>query len=175
MLVSPEVNSAEHLIVGRVGAVHGVHGWLKIFSHTVPRENIVHYLPWQLRMHDGHWKTVALSGMRANEHLIIVQFEGCVNREEARIYTGAEIAVSRTQLPMLAKNEYYWADLLGLDVLTKEKQTLGKVASLLETGSNDVLVVKGEREHLIPYLPGDVVLDINLSKGQIIVDWPADF
>lgn len=90
---------------------------------------------------------------------------------------GAEIAVDRVQLPELAKEEYYWAELIGLEVLNMAGETLGKVDHLLETGANDVLVVKTDdkQERLIPYVKGGVVKEIDLEKGCLRVDWDPDF
>ena len=88
---------------------------------------------------------------------------------------GWDVYISHEQLPTLAQNEYYWADLIGLDVENLEGFQLGKVDSLIETGANDVLVVKGERELAVPFLQGQTVKSIDLAAGKMIVDWDADF
>ena len=88
---------------------------------------------------------------------------------------GREIAVERDQLPELANDEYYWTDLEGLQVRTCAGVTLGRVDHLLATGANDVLVVQGEREHLIPFVLGSVVKAVHLSDGWMEVDWDPDF
>jgi 16S rRNA processing protein RimM len=102
---------------------------------------------------------------------VIIKLAGINTPEEARLLTGKLIAITRSQLPALDQNEYYWSDLIGLTVVNKDGTVYGKVAYLIETGSNDVLVVKGDKEHAIPYLYGSVVLNVDLEKQQILVDW----
>jgi 16S rRNA processing protein RimM len=107
---------------------------------------------------------------------LIAQFEGYTDRDQAAQLNGAEIVVPRATLPKPKKDEYYWSDLIGLRVLNREEIELGVVDHLLETGANDVLVVKGaEKEHLVPWVPGPYILDVNLAEGVIRVDWDADF
>ena len=115
-----------------------------------------------------------LDGRRHGKGLVAM-LEGWENREAGRSLLGVQIAVDRSQLPALAPGEYYWADLIGLRVVNRNAVELGRVDSLMETGSNDVLVVRDDRERLIPYVPGDVVLDIDLASGLIRVDWDPDF
>lgn len=89
---------------------------------------------------------------------------------------GADIAVKRSQLSgSMESGEYYWTDLKGLTVINREGVSLGQVDYLFETGSNDVMVLKGERERLVPYIWQQVVLDVDFLKGQMIVDWDMDF
>lgn len=108
---------------------------------------------------------------RAHGNTIIVKLADLNTPEAARLLTGIEIAIKRTQLPTLEKNEYYWSDLIGLTVINKNGEVLGKVIYLIATGSNDVLIVKGENEHAIPYFFGEVVLSVDLAKQEIQVDW----
>ncbi len=104
----------------------------------------------------------------------MVKLPGCDNRDQAKQYTNQEIYISQGQLETLAPDDYYWSDLIGLEVINQEGAVLGVIDSLLATGANDVMVVKGEREHLIPYIENSV-LDIDLSKKQVTVDWDPDF
>ena len=87
---------------------------------------------------------------------------------------GADVAVHRRQLPAAEAGRYYWVDLIGLSVVNREGIALGTVIALMETGANDVLVVQGERERLIPFVLGRVVLDVDLEAGVIEVDWLPD-
>jgi len=170
----------QRVIIGRVSTVYGVKGWLKVFSHTDPRENIFQYSPWYIRI-GGQWKLVDIAETKVNGKHLIAHIKGCDDREIAREYTGCDIAISREKLPELDEGEYYWSELLGLSVVTVEGLLLGNVQKLLETGANDVLVVRAsddsidDRERLIPYLPEQVVCSINLGDKQIIVDWNAEF
>lgn len=106
---------------------------------------------------------------------IIARLEGITDRDTATQMMQADIAVERQQLPATAKDEFYWADLEGLQVVTETGVELGTVSHLLETGANDVLVVEGERQRLIPYVRGDVVQHIDLAEGKMIVAWDPEF
>ena len=104
----------------------------------------------------------------------------CPDRDSATALVGREIAVTRQQLPALDEGDYYWRDLLGLQVINLDDVTLGTVANLMETGANDVLVVEshsdGERqERLIPYIREQVIRHVDLEQGVIRVDWDPDF
>ncbi len=162
------------VVVGRIAGVYGVRGWVKIISHTDPIDNIFEYSPWQV-MVKGQWREWLADDGRAHGKGIIAHLQGLDDREQARELTGSDIAIRRSQLPPPAPGEYYWADLVGLAVITVDGVGLGTVDHLLETGANDVLVVKGDRERLIPYLPDAVVKDIDLALGVIRVDWSPEF
>lgn len=170
-----EAQDADQLVVvGQVSGLFGVKGWLKIFAYTDPRENILQYDPWYLRVADG-WRQVSLAEGQRHGKTIIARLAGCTDRDEAAVWVGHDIAVRREQLPELAQDEYYWSDLEGLQVVTTSGVALGKVAYLIETGANDVLVVQGERERLIPFVRPDVVVEIDLGEGLLRVDWDPEF
>jgi 16S rRNA processing protein RimM len=157
--------------VGKIGSTYGVRGWMKIRSYTEYGDSILDYTPWYLSKDENEWREVQIEEGRMHNDRVIVKFKGIDNPEEAALLTGHFIGITRAQLPELEKNEFYWSDLEGLTVINQHGDVLGKVIYLIETGSNDVLVVKGEREHAIPYLPGDVVLSVDLEKKEIHVDW----
>lgn len=172
--------SADDLIVmGKIGAVHGVRGEVKIHSFTEPMENLFDYQQWFLRR-DGEIKQVRLSDARFQGKGLVAKIEGVQDRELARTYTGFEICVPRSELPPLEEGEYYWHQLVGLEVINRQQQLLGKVSHLLETGANDVLVVRPSagsldgRERLLPYTD-NCVEQVDLVRGQIVVEWDADF
>jgi len=162
---------AEMVTVGRIAGLHGVRGWVKVYSYTEPRENILTYSPWYLRR-EGRWQAHALAGGRRQGKGVTAHLEGFDERDAAAALMGVEIAVRRDQLPATAANEYYWSDLIGLEVVDASGAALGRVDHLLETGANDVLVVReGELERLIPYVPQVVVRRVDLAAGRIEVDW----
>lgn len=165
--------------MGRVAGLFGVRGWLKIVSYTAPVENILHYRPWYLRAADAApdapWVEQTVAEGRHHGKGVIVRFAAHHDRDAAQRVLGAEIAVRRDQLPALDAGEYYWADLVGLKVVTLEGVELGVVDHLMETGANDVLVVKGERERLIPYIPGEVVREVDRAHAVLRVDWDPEF
>lgn len=173
--------------VGRIGAPYGVRGWLKVQSFTAPPEQLIHYQPWYLRQRGG-LMPVTLVDHKWHSGNLVVALEGVDDRDQAKALGQLEIAVAVTQFPPLPAGEYYWHQLQGLAVTSHYQGQLfplGKVVRLLETGANDVLVVKGNsrdperpsidnRERLIPYLPDQVILNIDLAAG-ITVDWDPAF
>lgn len=158
---------------GHVTGVHGIRGWIKVFSNTIPREQITSFTPWLLDI-NGELIEFKVKGKKQGK-LIVAHLNGCDDRNRALEYVNAKIYISKSQLPVLDKGDYYWDDLEGLSVETAEGELLGKVDHLLETGANDVLVVKGEHEYLIPFVQNDIVLDVDLERGVMRVNWQADY
>lgn len=159
-----------YVTVGRVGSPYGVRGWLKVQPYTESDTSLLEYSPWYIAKQDS-WEILAIEDKKTHGNGIIIKLTGIESPEEARLLTGKLIAVLRSQLPHLKKDEYYWSDLEGLTVINKHGDILGTVIYLMETGANDVLVVKGTKEHAIPYLPGSVILSVDLIKKEIHVDW----
>ncbi len=161
--------------LGRISGLHGVQGWVKIFSDTQPRKNILGYNPVYLKQ-SGRWVEHQLETGRTQGSTLVAKLNGCNDRESARLLMGADIAVKRSQLSQaMEESEFYWTDLEGLTVVNQEGINLGRVKYLFETGSNDVLVVAGDRERLIPYIWQQVVLEVDLPNRQMTVDWDAEF
>ncbi len=168
----------EYVVVAKIGAPYGVRGWVKIFSFTEQVDALLDYDPWYFRAAsaDGkHWAIAPVTEAKTHGKGLVAKFKGCDDRDAAARLNGQEIVIRQDQLPPTAEGEYYWKDLQGLEVLTTEGVSLGKVDHLLETGANDVLVVKGERERLIPYVTGPIVKNVDLGAGILHVDWDADF
>lgn len=162
--------SAQPVLLGRVSGVFGVEGWVKLYSYTEPREAILGYEDCLL-LQDGAWQ--ALRWQRGKRHgkTVIARIEGVDDRDAAENLVGADIGIWREDLPEAGGESFYWADLEGLTVVNTDGDTLGVVASLMATGANDVLVVKGDREILIPFVTGQYVLGVDLADGVIRVDW----
>lgn len=166
---------SEYIVVGRISGLYGVRGWVKVYSYTQPRASILNYSPWHLSM-GGEWRAVTLENGRSHGKGIVTKLEGCDDREAAAALMNTTVAIRRDQLPQAAPGEYYWADLQGLRVHNLAGVDLGVVSHLLETGANDVLVVKqGNTERLIPFVQGQYVTDIDLDRGEMTVDWDPDF
>ena len=160
------------MALGYISAVHGIKGWVKVHSWTRPLEAILEYQPWLL----GEDKTpVKIVDGRKQGKGVVALLPGFQNREQAVTLVGTQIFVRRDQLPATQADEYYWSDLEGLDVHTTEGQVLGRVEKLMETGANDVLVVCGNRAHLIPFIQGQYVKRVDLEAGLIEVDWDPEF
>jgi 16S rRNA processing protein RimM len=167
------VTERNPVVLGRVAGVYGVKGWIKVHSYTEPREAILDYTDWLLlRKHDQ--QAVRLAEGKRHGKTIIARFDGVDTRDDAASYVGDDVAVPRERLPDTAQDEFYWADLEGLQVVHSDGRVLGKVAYLLATGANDVLVVEGDHEILIPFVRGRFIKDVDLAAGVISVDWEWD-
>lgn len=162
---------AEYIVVGKIGSTYGIQGWLKVFSFTEVMADILDYSPWYLEDGEG-WKCIEIKAGREHGKSLVAHFSGFNTPEHARVLTGKKIAIKRSQLPALPTDEYYWTDLEGLMVIDQHGNELGRILYMLETGSNDVLVIKNQgKEHAIPYLPGTVVTSIDLAQQVMHVDW----
>jgi 16S rRNA processing protein RimM len=160
------------LVVGRVQAAFAVRGWLKVHSYTRPRGNLLHYRKWWVRRQD-RWLAHEVTDWKQHGNSLLVKLAGIADRNAALECIGSLIAIPRAALPAAEPGEYYWADLIGLRVRTREGTELGRVAALLETGAHDVLVVRDGSQTLIPFVPGVYVLAVDLAGGAITVDWPS--
>lgn len=169
--------------VGRIASVFGVKGWLKVNSSTEPKENIVSYSPWLVKTRHGV-KEFEIDDYQFKGENLIVHFNGIDNPEDAAQYTLANIAIERSQLPELEQSEFYWHQLIGLNVISQydgKEFDLGCVKRLMETGANDVIVVASaeasvdDRERLIPYAPGEYILAVDIDAGEIRVNWDPEF
>ena len=168
------MNKATDISVGKVSGVFGIKGWVKIFSYTESRENILKYSPWLLKK-GSETKVLKVVEGNSQGKFLVAQLEGVSDRDQAAALMGWEIFIKAEQLPKARKGEYYWSDLIGLTVKTTLGVELGVVDSLLETGANDVVIVTGERDRVIPFLQNETIIEINLDLGLMIVDWDPDF
>ena len=161
------------MILGRISGLFGVKGWVKVYSYTEPREAVLDYDRWLLSGKNGWQEATVAEGQRHGK-TVIVRITGYDDRDQAVGLIGTEIGVPRDELPEADSDHYYWSDLEGLSVVHRDGTELGKVDHLLETGANDVMVVRGETERLVPFVMDKVVLGVDLAKGEIRVDWEWD-
>jgi 16S rRNA processing protein RimM len=168
---------SEPVILGRISGLYGVKGWVRVFSYTEPREALLGYRSWLLRAEDG-WREQAVAEGRKQGKSLVVRLGRTEDREAAAEWIGADIAVARESMPPAGEGEFYWADLEGLEVRRRDGRILGRVAHMLATGANDVLVVQGEgepnQEILIPFVPEMYILRVDVVEGVIDVDWEWD-
>lgn len=168
------MRDADLVVMGFVRGAFGVRGWVKVQADTQYADSLFDYPTWWLGR-NGDWKPYTFVDGSAQPKGLVVKFEGIDDREIAAAMRGMQIAIPRDQLPAAADDEYYWIDLIGLDVVNKEDIVLGKVSQLMETGANDVLVVRGETdERLIPFV-SDYIVDVDLAAKRITVDWGLDY
>ena len=163
------------ITVGRLHGAFGVRGELKLESFTDPAQAIGRYQPWQLRDARGNTRSCDSVHVRVGGKGLIATIPGIEDRDAADALHGTEVLVPRSALPPPAPGEYYWVDLEGLRVVNAEGVDFGRVSHLFATGANDVLVVQGERERMLPFVQPDVVRAVDFDAGVVTVDWDADF
>lgn len=161
------------MILGRIAAPYGVKGWVRVVPFTAATGNLLRYRSWWMG-HGERWEERQVAQARVHGAAVVAQLLGCEDRDAAKALRGKEVAVPRAALPAAKENEFYWADLFGLKVVNVFGLELGVVVRIFETGANDVLVVRGERERLIPFVAA-VIQKVDLASGIIRVDWGADY
>jgi len=163
----------ETICVGHIIGAQGVKGWIKVYSDTSPRENILNYSPWQIKTGDL-LRTVEINGRLRGKN-VLAKLAGVEDREQAIELAGTKIYILAEQLPKLDEGEYYWSDLIGLEVESLQAEPLGTIETMMETGANDVMVIQGDRERLIPFVMDAVVRKVDLANKRVIVDWKSDY
>jgi 16S rRNA processing protein RimM len=161
------------ICVGNITGVHGVKGWVKVFSDTSPRENILSYSPWRIA-EGNQMQIVAVSGRLQGKN-VVARVEGIDQRDQAIELIGCKIYILPEQLPQLNEGDYYWSDLIGLEVESLDAEPLGTIETMMETGANDVMVLRGDRERLIPFVMDNVVRLVDLANKRVVVDWNPDY
>jgi 16S rRNA processing protein RimM len=161
------------ITIGYFGSSYGVKGWLKIYALNQPLSNLLNFSKLET-FHQGRWQEIEITEGKTQGKTVVVKLATCDTPEVAKTFSNNPITVSHEQLPKLLPGEYYWADLIGLQVINEQNVRLGSIDHLLETGSNDVMVLTGEKKRLIPYTHF-VVKSVDLINKTMIVDWDPDF
>ncbi|NKQ38967.1 MAG: ribosome maturation factor RimM [Methanosarcinales archaeon] len=168
--------SDEKILVGKINGIYGVKGWVKVFSHTDPRQNILSYSPWLLKI-KGEWQSfnVIKSQVLQGGKLVVAHLDGLNDREIARTFMGTDISIYASQLE--DTDEFYWRDLIDCTVKNQDDVQLGKVIEIVETGVHDVLRVApddSESSTLIPFVFENFIINIDIESKQIIVNWDLE-
>ncbi len=161
------------ICVGHILGAQGIKGWVRVFSNTSPRENILNYSPWLIERGD-ELEPVKVQGRLQGKN-VLARLEGIEDRTRAEELIGCQLYIEPQQLPRLDAGEFYWSDIIGLAVETEAAEPLGVVASMMETGADDVMVVAGDRERLIPFVLDEIVKQVDLDTGKLVVDWSAEY
>lgn len=161
------------ICVGHILGAQGLKGWVRVFSNTSPRENIVKYGPWLIEQGDG-LRSVQVEGRLQGKH-VLARLEGVEDRNQAETLIGCQLFIEPRQLPGLDAGEYYWSDIVGLEVESLAAEPLGVVTSMMETGADDVMVVSDDRERLIPFVMDEIVREVDLEAKRLVVDWSPDY
>ncbi len=157
------------VVIGRFGRVHGIKGFLQVHTFTEPHENIFEYQPWHITI-KKNWCPIKIHQQQMSGGKFLVQIENYMTREEASSLTNLDIAVPRNTLPEL-EDQFYHHDLVGLKVYNSNQTLIGEITEVMTTGGNDVIVVSGEEQILIPFVWDIYVKSIDLDAKQMIVDW----
>lgn len=163
----------ELVVMGRLAAPYGVKGWINVLPDTEYLDGLFDYPVWWVETPQG-WQPFALEDAKVQGDHLVAKLEGIDDRDIAFRLKGKPVAVPREELPEAEDGEYYWSDLAGLAVENLQDVQLGTIEALFETGANDVMVVKGERERLIPFID-QVVKEVDLAAKRMRVDWDAEF
>jgi 16S rRNA processing protein RimM len=161
------------VVMGRIAGAFGIKGWVKVQTFTQSVDSLTDYPTWWVSSASG-WRESKVEETAVHGRGLVAKLAGIDDRDAAALLMGCEIAVPREQLPENAEGEYYWTDLIGLQVVNLRGVRLGSVGKLLETSAQQVLLVEGERERLIPFIES-VVVSVDLAGGSMLVDWDADF
>ncbi len=168
------------IVMGRVIGPHGIKGWLNVKVFTETPDSLLDYSTWWLKTPAG-WQECKVAEAEWRNTGLVARFEGHGDRTAVETLKGFEVGVPRTALPPLEEGEYYWADLIGLQVINTRSEPLGTIAGLTQTGANDVLVVHDKKdassenvERLIPYIES-VVVSVDLANRRLVVDWDLDY
>ena len=161
------------VVMGRIAAPFGIKGWIKVQPFSEDPGTLMDFESW--RVGRGEQQTqYTVEAIQDHSNTLVAKLAGIDDRDAAYALRGQEISVARSDLPPPEENAFYWSDLIGLTVINLEGIELGKVDSLMESGANDLLVVKGARSHLIPFVAA-FVGEVDLAGGTIEVDWGEDY
>ncbi len=161
------------VVLGRIGGTFGVHGWVKVTSFTEPVDNILDYPEWLIGR-EGRWRTIKVEDGRLTGKGVLAKLEGVDSPEAARLESGQDVGVMRSAMPPAAPGEYYWSDLEGLEVSNPAGEHLGRIDHFRSTPAGVLVVVRGEREHWIPFVKERIV-SVDLGAAQVVLDWGADW
>lgn len=161
--------------MGRIAVPYGVKGWVKIQTFTEMLDNLLDYPEWWMSSKTG-WQLCDVEEVGVHGKSVIAKFVGCDDRTAAFALKGRDIAVPREDLPEAEEGEYYWSDLVGLQVQNLQDQHFGQITEVFATGANDVLVIKNEDkpERLVPFT-AQVVQKVDLAAKKMLVDWPVEW
>ncbi len=163
------------VIMGRIVAPYGVFGWLKVLPDTEQIDGLLDYKTWWIGK-DNDWRELKVEEAKIHNDVIVVKLQGISERDGAFACKGKQVAVPRAALPKPGKNEYYWSDLIGLQVRNLQAVDFGKISDVFATGANDVIVAKNDegRERLIPFID-TAIIEVDMVAKTMLVDWDADF
>ena len=170
------MNPDQIVVLGRVGSAYGIKGWVHVHSFTDPESNLLDFKQLYRKSNDETWQQFESIEFRQYRDGLIARIDGCEDRTAAEALRNIELGVRRDALPSLEEDEFYWVDLIGLEVVNAEDITLGRISNVVETGASGVLDVRGENgAYLIPFAK-PILHSISVTKCVKVrwhVDWRA--
>ena len=159
------------MLIGKIVGIHGIKGTNKLRSYA---ESLTVFSPDRailLRDFRGREERYEINWVKPHTGTPLISFKGITNRDQAKTLIGGELFIPQSELPELDEDTYYWFDLIGMEVYTKTEEFLGRIESIIETGSNDVYVVQDhQKEVLIPALESVVIdIDTKAKRMQVIL------
>ena len=158
----------EKILIAKIQAHQGLNGWLKVYSYSESKKKFANYKHFFV-MNNESYTCLDIEDTVINKS-IKIKFKIFNSREDSDQYIGNNLYVDREQLDVLEDNQYYWNDLIGLNVYLDDGKKVGVLGEIIETGSNDVLVIKGDKEILVPYIIGESVKKVMIEEKKIIID-----
>jgi 16S rRNA processing protein RimM len=155
--------------MGRVAGSYGVHGWVRVIPYSGVPDALAACAAW--RIGDAEYR---VQETKIHSGTLLAKLPGIASREAALELKGAKVAVPRAALPDPEQGRYYWADLVGLEVVNSQGLVLGVVKELFSHGAHDVMELSGERRRLVPWVSA-VVKRVDLEAKRIEVAWGADW
>jgi 16S rRNA processing protein RimM len=161
------------VVMARIAGAFGIKGWVKVQTFTETPDSLLAYPSWWIES-TGGWRECRIEKAEVHSNSVVVKLAGSDDRDAAALFRGKQVAIPRDAFPAAGANEFYWTDLIGLSVVNMQDEDFGKVSEVFETGANDVLVVEGDRERLIPFTE-QVVKQVDIAARVIRVDWGSDY
>ena len=158
----------EKILIAKIQAHQGLNGWLKIYSYSETKEKFSNYTHFFV-LNNRNYDQLDIEDIKIDKS-IKIKFRSINSREDAERFIDKSLYIEADQLEKLNDNEYYWKDLIGLDVYIEEGEKIGVISDIIETGSNDVLVIQGEKELLVPYIYGQSIKNVFLNDNKVVID-----
>ena len=155
--------------MGRITGSYGIQGWVRVFPYSDERDALAAHPVWWVGGNE-----MRLEEARVQGAVLVARLAGVETREQALKLKGAEVSVPRAAFAEAGEGQYYYADLIGFDVVNGQGEVLGSVAAMFSNGAQDVMELGGERKRLLPWIP-QVVKNVDLQARRIEVDWGADW
>lgn len=159
---------SKKILIAKIQAHQGLKGWLKIYSYSESMQKFSNY-DYFFVLNDKTYTRLDVDDIIFDKS-IKIKFKNSSSREDNNKFIGKNLYIESSQLDSLKEGQFYWKDLIGLDVYIDNEQKIGTVSDIIETGANDVLVVKGDKDYLVPYIYGESVKEICLNNQKIIID-----